>query len=89
MKNNLIKTVIDAIAKTQDGGMKRVNPYSDYYSEFIMNIIDDNVRVIPDDDRDEYEIVLVEEVVSNFNYMIDQLKKALVPLQTYLNEHPE
>lgn len=75
MNNNLRQTVIDAIAKTQDGGALT---RKDEYSSFMLNSIEDN-NMISDE-------INIEGVVSNFRYMIDQLKKALVPLEQYINE---
>lgn len=77
MNNNLRQTVIDAIAKTQDGGRLT---RKDHYSSFILDSIEDN-NMISDE-------INIQGVASNFKYMIDQLKKALVPLEQYLNEQP-
>lgn len=75
MKNNGIKNVIAAIAETQDGNcLKEGNDFSD----FILNRIYANNLNPPMEG-----FIEVEDLITDFKYMINQLQNAIKPLEAY------
>lgn len=65
------------IAATQDGGT--LNPkHTDRFTDFINECIEYRTEGYTGDDSQE---VKVEDLIDDFNYMISQLKKAIVPLK--------
>ena len=74
MKRNTPDQVKNEIAATQDGGILT----SDRFSDFINECIDYNTDGYSGDNTKR---VSVEDLIDDFNYMIDQLKKAIVPLK--------
>lgn len=67
---NTVANITDLIAKTQDGNVLKAT--DDDFSHFILQRIDSNTQ----DD-----LVDVETLIEDFNYMINQLQQALVPLK--------
>ncbi len=76
MQNNFKPTVINAIAETQDG---KSIAKADRFNDFINECIDWNTYKGGD-------AVNVDDLISDFNYMIDQLKRASKPLQTFVDK---
>jgi prenyltransferase beta subunit len=74
MKNNLKASVIAAIAETQDGG-KLID--RDHFSRFILYCIQENTRM---------GFVDTENLAGDLRYMINQLKKAVRPIESYNNK---
>jgi hypothetical protein len=75
--NNYKNTVIAGIAATQDG--TTLAQRKDQYSDFIMECIEQNSTAD--------NIVNIEELESNFSYMIDQLTRARKPLQEFIKRY--
>ena len=69
MENNLVN-VTATIANSQDG--KKLRTENDEYSAFILAKIDEHLH----DDK-----VDVETLISDFNYMVNQLKAAIKALE--------
>lgn len=65
------------IAKTQDGGTLTPK-HSDRFTDFINECIEYRTDGYTGDNS---KSVSVEDLIDDFNYMIDQLKKAIVPLK--------
>lgn len=82
MRNNFKQSVIDAIAETQDGHLKSLRD-DDHFSNFILGRIDHNSS------NDELPHVDIESLITDFEYMISQLKAALRPLKQFEKDHPE
>jgi hypothetical protein len=78
-----LNDIYTAIADNQDGGDIRNHRESDKYSTFMTEIINDNI----DYDKpvvNGSNVVIVDEVLSNFEYMIDQLQKAVKSIEKYV-----
>lgn len=81
MKSNNYDDVITEVGETQDGKtLRRRHPFGDKYSTFMTDVIEEHT-----DDG----IVDVEEVISDFNYMIDQLRRALNPLTLHILQNQD
>ncbi len=75
MEQKLREDITKLIAQSQDG--RALNP-NDSFSEFILERISQNTE--GDSDDPASQIVNVETLIEDFNYMINQLQRALVPL---------
>ena len=64
--------LIKAIAATQDG--KKLNPTS-RFNDFILSCLEANT--------DEKSLVCIDDLESDFKYMIHELTKACQPLEFY------
>lgn len=82
MNNNFATTVIKSIAATQDG--KKLKE-GDHFSDFITARIETNRKGNPE--YPDTQHIDVEDLICDFNYMINQLKKALVPLIEFDKKH--
>lgn len=80
LETNLHDKVVEVIAQTQDG--KKLKP-GNTFDYFFLQIIDDNTNYCI-----ELGEVNIENLFSDFNYMIDQIQRAKKPLKQYLTDNP-
>lgn len=79
MKNNSKAEVIKAVSETQDG--KALSP-KDNFSRFMLNQIEKNI--IGEKYEEEYlHFIDVGDLITDFEYMIDQLQRAVKPLKAF------
>lgn len=70
--NNTKANITNLIAQSQDG--KKLNSENDEYSAFILSKIDEHT--------DENGVTSPENIISDFKYMINQLKSAVIALES-------